>query len=167
MKCPSAGRLFTALAAASVSASAPLVAQPFQLPTANHALFEKGGEEKFFVGTVGKTWTSGCFGCVRSDGWQMHEGLDIRCLQRDKRGEPLDPVMATADGTVAYINTKPSLSNYGNYLVLRHRIDGLETYSTYAHLREVRKDLTPGRAVKAGEAIAVMGRTSNTRQAIS
>src|SRR6185295_4929809 len=137
------------------SASAPLVAQPFQLPTANRALFEKGGEEKFFVGTVGKTWTSGCFGCVRSEGWQMHEGLDIRCLQRDKHGEPLDPVMATADGTVAYINTKPSLSNFGNYVILRHSVDGLEIYSIYAHLREIRPDLKVGQLVKAGESIAI------------
>ena len=58
--------------------AASVLAQPFQLPTANRALFEKGGEERFFVGTVGKPWTSGTFGCVRSDGWQMHEGLDIR-----------------------------------------------------------------------------------------
>jgi len=93
-------------------------AQPFQLPTANQALFDKGGEERFFVGTVGKPWTTGTFGCVRSGGWQMHEGLDIRCLQRDRHGEPTDPVLATADGTVAYIGTRPSLSNYGNYLVL-------------------------------------------------
>src|SRR5215472_8956349 len=104
-------------AAALLLAGAPLLhAQPFQLPTANHALFEPGGEERFFVGTVGKPWTTGAFGCVRSDGWQIHEGLDIRCLQRDKHGEPIDPVMATADGVVAYINTKPSLSNYGNYI---------------------------------------------------
>ena len=86
-------------------------AQTFHLPTANQALFEKGGGERFFVGTVGKPWMSGTFGCVRSEGWQMHEGIDIRCLQRDKRGEPTDPVLATADGTVAYISTRPSLSN--------------------------------------------------------
>src|SRR2546425_891614 len=141
-------------------------AQPFLLPTANQALFEPGGEEKFFVGTVGKPWTSGTFGCVRTSGWQMHEGLDIRCLQRDKHGEPIDPVMATADGTVAYINTRPSLSNYGNYLILRHSIEGLEIYSLYAHLREVRPGLKAGQPVKAGERIAVMGHTSNTPQAI-
>ena len=142
-------------------------AQPFQLPTANHALFEKGGEERFFVGTVGKPWTTGTFGCVRSDGAQMHEGLDIRCLQRDKRGEPTDPVMATADGTVAYINTHPALSNYGNYIVLHHRIEGLDIYSLYAHLHEIRRDLRVGQAVKAGEVIAIMGRTANTREGIS
>ena len=142
-------------------------AQTFQLPTANHALFDKGGEEKFFVGTAGKPWTTGTFGCVRTGGWQMHEGLDIRCLQRDRQGEPTDPVLATADGTVAYISTKPSLSNYGNYVVIRHQVEGVEIYSLYAHLREVRHDLKAGQAVKAGEPIAVMGRTANTRESIS
>jgi len=142
-------------------------AQPFQFPTANHALYEKGGEERFFVGTVGKSWESGTFGCVRSDGWQMHEGLDIRCVQRDKHGEPTDPVLATADGTVAYMNKRPSLSNYGNYLVVRHIIQGIEIYSLYAHLHEIRPDLRTGQPVKAGEAVGVMGRTANTREGIS
>lgn len=142
-------------------------AQPFRLPTANTALFEKDGEEKFFVGTVGKTWVSGTFGCVRSEGWQIHEGLDIRCLQRDKHGEPSDAVMASADGTVAYINTRPSLSNYGNYLVLCHQVEGIEIYSLYAHLREIRRDLKIGQPVKAGETVATMGRTANTHQGIS
>lgn len=145
-----------------------LQAQPFQLPTANRALLDAdGGGERFFVGTVGKPWMSGTFGCVRSDGWQLHEGLDIRCLQRDKRGEPTDPILATADGSVAYVNRKPSLSNYGSYIVLRHEIDGIEIYSTYAHLQEVRADLKPGVSVKAGENIGVMGRTANTREGIS
>ena len=147
--------------------AAALTAEPFQLPTANRALFEKGGEERFFVGTVGKPWTSGCFGCVRSSGAQLHEGLDIRCLQRDKRGEPTDPVMATADGTVAYINAKPSLSNFGNYIILRHSISGVELYSNYAHLREIRPGLKVGQSVNAGETIATMGRTANTREGIS
>lgn len=140
--------------------------QPFQLPTANHALFEQGGEEKFFAPTPGRTWTSGCFGCVRSEGHQIHEGLDIRSIQHDKNGESTDPVMASADGTVAYINTRPSLSNYGNYIVLRHQVEGLEIYTLYAHLKEVVTGLKIGQSVKAGENIAIMGRTSNTREAI-
>jgi murein DD-endopeptidase MepM/ murein hydrolase activator NlpD len=141
--------------------------QILQLPTANRALFEEGGEERFFVGTVGRPWTSGTFGCVRSEGWQIHEGLDIRALQRDQLGEPTDPVMATAEGQVAYVNPKPSLSNFGKYVVLRHAIDDLEIYSTYAHLSEIRSDLKPGQIVKAGETIGIMGRTANTRQGIS
>lgn len=139
----------------------------FLLPTANHAIYEPGGDERMFVGTVGKTWESGTFGCVRSDGWQIHEGLDIRCLQRDRHGEPTDPVMATANGTVAYINNRPSLSNYGNYIVLRHQIEGLEIYSLYGHLHSIREGLKVGQTVSAGEVIAVMGRTANTHEGIS
>ena len=139
----------------------------FQFPTANRALLERGAEEKFFVGTAGKPWNTGTFGCGRSGGWQMHEGLDIRCLQRDQRGESIDPVLATADGMVAYLNNRPSLSNYGNYIILRHQIQGVEIYSLYAHLRSIRSDLKRGQSVKSGETIGVMGRTANTREGIS
>ncbi|MBI5386273.1 MAG: M23 family metallopeptidase [Verrucomicrobia bacterium] len=142
------------------------LAQPFKLPTANRALFERGGEERFFAPTVGKPWTSGTFGCVRTDGWQMHEGIDIRAVKRDRRGEPIDPVMATADGTVAYINQRTGLSNFGRYIILRHDIEGLEIYSLYAHLSEIRAGLRAGTPVKAGETIGVMGRSTNTRQQI-
>lgn len=144
------------------------LAQPFHLPTANHALYDAdGGGARFFVPTVGKPWPSGSFGCVRTGGWQLHEGLDIRCQQRDGKGEPIDPVLATADGTVVYLNRKPALSNYGNYLVIRHLVEGLEIYSLYAHLREIRKDLVIGNEIKSGETIAIMGRTANTREGIS
>ncbi len=141
--------------------------QSLRLPTANTALYESGGEERYFVGTVGKTWVSGTFGCVRSNGQQLHEGIDIRCMQRDRRGEPVDPVLATAGGEVAYMNLKQGLSNYGRYLVLRHRIDGVEVYSLYAHLKEFRSGLAMGQRVQAGEVVATMGRTANTQQGIA
>ncbi|MGH7978943.1 MAG: M23 family metallopeptidase, partial [Limisphaerales bacterium] len=79
----------------------------------------------------------------------------------NRRGEPTDPVMATADGTVMYINIRPSLSNYGNYIVIRHVIEDIEIYSLYAHLSAVRWGLRAGEQVKAGDVIATMGRTSN------
>lgn len=142
-------------------------AQPFQFPTANRHLLDVSQLEKFFVGTVGKPWTSGDFGCVRTGGAQMHEGIDIRCLRRDKRSEPLDTVHAAAAGSVAYINAKPSLSNYGNYLILRHQIEGLEIYTLYAHLASITSGLKVGATVQSGEVIGVMGRTTNTREQIS
>jgi hypothetical protein len=145
----------------------PALAESLRLPTANRALFQPGAEDRYYVGTPGKTWISGTFGCVRTEGQQMHEGIDIRCTQRDRQGEPVDPILATADGTVAYLNPKPALSNFGKYIVLRHTIEGLEIFSVYAHLREIRADLRPGKSVRAGEAIGVMGRTANTRQGIS
>ena len=136
--------------------------EPFQFPTANHYLYERGSELKFFAPTApNKPWTSGSFGCVRNDGQRLHEGLDILHLQTDRRGEPTDPVMVAADGTVVYINMKPSLSNYGNYLVVRHVVEGMEIYSLYAHLSAIRPGLKIGEQLKAGEVIATMGRTSN------
>jgi len=145
----------------------PVSAQTFKLPTANRSIFKLNEQDQYFCPTVGRTWESGTFGCVRSEGWQMHEGIDIRSIERDKNGEPTDPVRATADGIVVYINGNPTLSNYGNYIVLQHWIDGLEIYSLYAHLSRIRSGLKPGQTVKAGEAIALMGRTANTRQSIS
>ncbi len=158
--------LFIAL---SLAPGVSLRAQsPFQFPTANHALYETGGELRFFAPTApDKPWMTGSFGCVRTDGRQMHEGLDIRCLQRDRHGEPTDPVMATADGTVVYFSNKPALSNYGKYVVIRHIIEGIEIYSLYAHLSEIQSGLAIGKSVKAGEVIATMGRTSNTSERIT
>jgi murein DD-endopeptidase MepM/ murein hydrolase activator NlpD len=138
---------------------------PFQFPTANHALYEIGGELKFLAPTSpDRSWTSGSFGCVRSDGWQMHEGLDILHQHTDRRGEPTDPVLATADGTVMYVNTKSGLSNYGKYIVIRHVIEGIEIYSLYAHLSVT--SVAAGQTVRGGQVIGTMGRTSNTSESI-
>lgn len=158
--------IFSVRSAASFSIfvfCANVLAQaPFHFPTANTNLFVVGNESKFFAPTEpDKPWSSGGFGCVRDYGQRMHEGLDILHLQTDRRGEPTDPVMATADGTVVYFNTRPSLSNYGNYIVIRHVVEGMEIYSLYAHLNAVRPGLKIGEPVKTGEIIATMGRTSN------
>ena len=161
------GLLFGVVAMLAVVCQVLAQDESLALPTPNRALFEPGGAEKYFVGTVGKPWTAGTFGCVRSEGGQLHEGLDIRAISRDRRGEPLDPVIAVAAATVAYVNARPSLSNYGNYVILRHLLDGLEVYSLYAHLAEVRPGLKAGQVLKRGERIGTMGRTSNTGQAIS
>ena len=140
---------------------------PFQFPTANHTLFDVGQELKFFAPTSpDRAWTTGSFGCVRSDGWQMHEGLDILHQHTDRHGEPTDPILATADGTVMYVNPKGGLSNYGKYIVIRHLVEGIEIYSVYAHLSEIAPGITAGKAVKAGAVIATMGRTSNTAERI-
>jgi len=156
-----------ALAVGSWAAGSAALAQPFGFPTANRALLTPGGEPAFFAATPGQPWVTGSFGCVRSEGGQWHEGLDIRCLRRDQQGEPSDPVVATADGVVAYFSLKPALSNYGRYVILRHQVEGIEIFSLYAHLSQVRPDLQPGLAVRAGEAIGVMGRSTNTGAGIS
>ena len=160
--------LFKSICAAAFWLSSLMVglAQPFQLPTSNHHVLKSGEEPLFFAPTVGKTWPSGTFGCVRTDGAQLHEGIDILHLQTDRRGEPTDPVMAVADGTVSYVNTHSGLSNYGNYLVIKHQVDGLTLYSLYAHLQSVRSGIQPGATVRSGQVVATLGRTSNTRSGI-
>lgn len=137
------------------------------LPTGNQNIYKPGGEPDYFVPTVGREWPSGTFGCVRSDGWQLHEGIDIKAQQRDRKGEPIDPVMAIHDGVVLYVNRKAGLSNYGNYIVLGHRIDGIDVCSIYAHLREIAEGIHAGGRVATGQRIATMGRTANTRSGIS
>jgi murein DD-endopeptidase MepM/ murein hydrolase activator NlpD len=143
------------------------MAEVFVLPSPNRAIFKDHGEEEYFVPTPGKDWASGTFGCVRSDGHQFHEGLDIKCTQRDRHGEPTDSVFAAAGGRVAYINETPGLSNYGKYVILEHEIDGMPIFTTYAHLSAFASGLKVGEKVQQGQPIATMGRTSNTRQGIT
>jgi len=135
----------------------------FRMPTPNMTLFEglTSASESFFAPTQSGHWESGRFGCTRTSGWQFHEGIDIRFTQQDKRGEPIDPIFATADGTICYVNDQPGLSNFGNYIIIGHHIEGLEIFSIYAHLSDISEGVVPGRKVEAGARIGTMGRTSN------
>lgn len=135
------------------------------LPTANDALLRPGGDADFFQPTVEGTTESGMFGCVRREGQKFHEGIDIKCRQRDRRGEPIDPVHAVADGEVAFVNAKPGLSNYGRYIVLAHQWDGVQVFTLYAHLRDVAA--VAGQPVRRGQVIGTLGRSTNTREGIS
>jgi murein DD-endopeptidase MepM/ murein hydrolase activator NlpD len=135
--------------------------QTFLFPTDNHSLLNPGSEIEFYVGPSGRDWDGGQYGCVRNEGWRMHEGLDIRCLYRSKSNEPIDEVRATLAGKVGYVNRNAGLSNYGKYIVLEHIIEGLPTYSLYAHLKEIASGVTLNKPIQAGEPIGVMGRTAN------
>lgn len=166
MKCPLLK--WAVLAAAMwLAGVAARGASYFHLPTPNRAIYQVGGMERYYMPTTGRTWESGTFGCVRSEGRQFHEGIDIRPVRRDRQGEAADPVYATADGAVVYVNAQAHLSNYGKYIILRHVIEGVELYSLYAHLSQITPGLAPGRPVRGGQVIGVMGRTANTREGIS
>ena len=137
------------------------------LPTANLALLHPGHDAEYFQATIEGTTASGMFGCVRRSGNRFHEGIDIKCLTRDQRGEPTDSVHAVADGEVAFVNDKPGLSNYGRYILVRHRWDGVEVYTLYAHLRSITAGVVAGQPVKKGQAIGGLGRSTNSREGIS
>jgi murein DD-endopeptidase MepM/ murein hydrolase activator NlpD len=141
------------------------------LPTDNDALFSGDGPafyqyvERDYKGVKSMPWEGGQYGFVRdpmetSAGivyTRFHEGIDIRALQRDARGEPLDEVRAIADGKVVHTNLVPGYSNYGRYIVIEHRWDGSPYYSLYGHLSSIA--VHPGDTIKRGQHIAVMGYT--------
>jgi hypothetical protein len=135
------------------------------LPTSNDAILNGRDEDYFQPTTVGDE-TSGMFGCVRSGGRRFHEGIDIKSIKRDRKGESIDPVHAVSDGTVAFTNDKPGLSNYGRYVILEHRWDGVQVFTVYAHLREVADGLVAGQPVRKAQVIGVLGRSTNTREGI-
>ncbi|PZR77684.1 MAG: hypothetical protein DLM52_03975 [Chthoniobacterales bacterium] len=141
------------------------------LPTENDALFRGGGPEFYqyiereFQGEKSKPWEGGRYGFVRnpvptSEGIiysRFHEGIDIRPLLRDAKGEPFDDVRAIADGKVVHANAVAGYSNYGRYIVIEHVWDGSPYYSLYGHLSEI--GVSAGVSVRRGERIARMGHT--------
>jgi murein DD-endopeptidase MepM/ murein hydrolase activator NlpD len=141
------------------------------LPTENQGLLSGDGAafyqyvKRDFEGVISSPWEGGQYGFVRNPHrfgttvleTKFHEGMDIRPLQRDARGEPLDVIHAIASGKVDYINNVPGGSNYGRYIVIEHLFGGCLYYSLYAHLSAVQVNI--GDQVSQGQAIAVMGHT--------
>jgi lipoprotein NlpD len=77
------------------------------------------------------------------------QGIDIA-------GTAGQPVVAAADGVVVYSGA--GLVGYGELIIVKHSDEWL---SAYAHARK--RLVTEGTAVRAGEAIAELGRTGTSR----
>lgn len=133
----------------------------FVWPTPSKAWDQGRGIESFIQPTVSGDPESGLFGCARSGGSQFHEGLDIKAVQRDRRGEPTDPIFAAMDGIVRYVALVASESNYGRYIVLEHPGLTPAVYTLYAHLARVEPGIRAGVTVKAGQVIGLMGHSSS------
>ncbi|HEY8994184.1 MAG TPA: M23 family metallopeptidase, partial [Lacunisphaera sp.] len=130
-------------------------------PTPNTA-WERGRDyEEWVQPTVSGEPRSGLWGSVRSNGTQFHEGLDIKPIARDARGEPKDQVTAAMDGIVRNISSRPGESNYGRYVVLEHPGATPAVYTLYAHLARIEPGLFEGMTVKRGQALGLMGHSSN------
>lgn len=103
---------------------------------------------------------SGGFGGVRSGGAQFHEGIDLKAVTRDRRGEPLDSVFAAMDGVVRHASASAGDSSYGRYIVLEHPGAMPAVYSLYAHLARIAPGLKEGDGVTRGQTIGTMGHSS-------
>ncbi|MDR2314235.1 MAG: M23 family metallopeptidase [Spirochaetaceae bacterium] len=80
---------------------------------------------------------------------RMHTGIDISTYRQG------DPIVATADGEVAYTGYEPS--GFGNYIIIRHQ-HGF--YTRYAHL--LKSAVEKGQEVKQGETIGYVGNTGRS-----
>jgi hypothetical protein len=129
-------------------------------PTPNDVFLRGGGPEQFVQPTASGEITSGLFGSVRSGGRQFHEGLDLFPVERDKRGEALDPVWAVLPGVVSHVSPREGASSYGRYVVLEHPEESPPVYTLYAHLASIEPGLKSGQSVAAGAPLGIMGRSA-------
>ncbi len=130
-------------------------------PTSGHKSFP-GIQYNSYIQPAGSgKIESGLYGCVRSNGNQFHEGIDIKAVRRDRRGEALDNIVAAMDGEISHISKIAGKSSYGRYIVIEHTSLKPALYTLYAHLKSVSSNLIIGQKVKAGQTIGVMGRSSS------
>jgi len=151
------------LIAAMLVASAHAQRIDIGWPTPNPAYFEGKPIADFIQPTAAGETESGLFGCRRSGGAQFHEGLDLKPLNRDRHGEPTDPIFAAMNGVVRYVGHVPGNSNYGRYIVLEHPEVEPAIYTLYAHLAAIAPGLNAGDSVTRGQVIGTMGRSSSTQ----
>jgi murein DD-endopeptidase MepM/ murein hydrolase activator NlpD len=103
---------------------------------------------------------SGGFGGVRSGGVQFHEGIDIKPVSRNRRGEPTDEIFAAMAGIVRHVNARPGNSSYGRYIVLEHPEAAPGVYTLYAHLAAIATGIDVGTNVELGQTIGTMGHSA-------
>lgn len=142
----------------------------YRFPTENHALLEDRFDDFYmycdrtFEGEKSRPWQAGAYGMVRNpfragNGkvmfCRLHEGIDIKPMHRDAKGEPLDEIHPIAPGTVVHASAHPGASNYGRYVVVSHKVPEGTIYSLYAHLSRV--DCVVGQAVGTGNVLGIMG----------
>ncbi|MDQ8193239.1 M23 family metallopeptidase [Coraliomargarita sp. SDUM461004] len=129
-------------------------------PTPNPAFQNGESIESFIQPTVSGVAESGLFGCVRNSGSRFHEGLDLFPVERDRRGEALDPVYAVLPGKVVHTSRVAGHSSYGRYVVVEHDREVPSYHTLYAHLASVSDGIVPGARVEAGTVLGIMGRSA-------
>ena len=142
--------------------ASPALAQQLELnwPTPNKAWSEGKTISAYLQDAGTSDPASGGFGGVRTSGKQFHEGMDLKALHRDRRGEATDPVFAAMDGVVRHVNGIAGNSSYGRYIVLEHPTLKPAVYTLYAHLAKIAPGINAGASVRRGQTLGVMGRSA-------
>ncbi|HYD85662.1 MAG TPA: M23 family metallopeptidase, partial [Opitutus sp.] len=140
----------------------PLRAERVELvwPTPSKAWAEGRPAREFLQHAGSGEWESGGFGGVRSSGRQFHEGIDIKPVARNRRGEPTDEIFAAMSGVVRHVSAVAGNSSYGRYIVIEHTELTPAVYTLYAHLAKIAPGVREGVAVKRGQTIGEMGYTA-------
>jgi len=92
-----------------------------------------------------------CFGCDYLDLWG-HTGEDF------DSGAEGGPVYSVSEGVVAYVGVGPGA--WGNVIIIRHIVRGVNYYSQYAHVRDI--FVVTGQVVGRRQQIATVGTTGTT-----
>ena len=81
----------------------------------------------------------------------LHVGIDI--------GAPVGtPCMAFMDGEISHFGYNPEPGDYGNVLITKHHLDGVDLWALYGHLSsESIENKTVGQKIVAGEVISWFG----------
>lgn len=148
------------IVAASLFLATPVFAK-LVWPTESTAFASGAPDAEILQTTAGGKLNSGNFGDVRNGGYKFHEGIDIKPIRRDRKGEPLDDIFAVMDGKIRYINRIGGNSGYGRYIAITHPQLDVEVYTLYAHLSEIDSSISVGSDVKAGQRIGKMGRSAS------
>lgn len=130
-------------------------------PTPNEAFVDGRPLSQLLQPTQSGRLESALWGCVREGGSRFHEGIDLKAIQKDSRGEALDSIFAFDSGTVQYVNRDPSKSSYGRYIVVEHGqwMPGMVTL--YAHLASIPNHIRSGVSVDGGQILGRMGRSAS------
>ena len=84
---------------------------------------------------------------------EWHQGIDLIDTKLGAKA----PIYAMADGTVSYAGT---LSSYGLVVRIKHKIDGVNYETLYAHLSKI--NVKVGQTVKQTDVIGVIGTTGRS-----
>lgn len=127
-------------------------------------LFENPGGGDYFIPPSSGTFTIPMLKGYVSCEWMCypnHTGIDL-----GNHGDTTTPILAAADGTVAYVNPRGDgwEGGYGNYVAIDHMIDGKKYRTIYAHMH-TKPLVKAGQIVKQGQKIGTMGNTGNSQGA--